>query len=58
MRTAGWLTAAVKPGGHLIVSGLLTTEEKDVSAAFSSGAVVEARETEEEWVGLTLSRAS
>jgi ribosomal protein L11 methyltransferase len=52
-REAARLLAAVKPGGRLIVSGLLDTERAEVLAAFASAPVVrEARE--DEWVGLTL----
>jgi ribosomal protein L11 methyltransferase len=52
-REAVRLLAAVKPGGRLIVSGLLDTERAEVLAAFASAPVVrEGRE--DEWVGLTL----
>lgn len=45
----------VTPGGSLVLSGLMTVEEKDVLSAFSAWQV-DYRSEEDEWVCLTLSR--
>jgi ribosomal protein L11 methyltransferase len=53
VREAGRILAAVKPGGRLILSGLLDVERDDVVAAFRPAAVLgESREGE--WVALVL----
>lgn len=43
------------PGGHLILSGFLHSEETDVLAAYA-GCTTKARTEEEEWVCVTLQR--
>jgi ribosomal protein L11 methyltransferase len=57
VRTATALLAAVRPGGALIVSGILAHEEQPVRQAFSE-ATVEQRQEEEEWLSLTLRKPS
>ncbi len=52
-REASTLTAAVKPGGTLIVSGVLASERDEVVAAFDDCILGWERE-EDGWVGLTL----
>jgi ribosomal protein L11 methyltransferase len=53
VQTAGLLRAAVRPGGTLIVSGLLDHERSAVVEALSPAAVVW-EESEQNWVGLAL----
>jgi len=53
VRSAASLLGAVRPGGTLILSGLLTHERDDVCRAFAPAAVVWQRE-EDGWVGLIL----
>ena len=48
---------AGKPHGRLILSGFQTAEEQDVVASFA-GFVVARREQEDDWVCVTLKRAS
>ncbi len=48
------LLAACTPGGHLIMSGILATEESGVMSAFGSAVAPRWRGTEDEWVGLLL----
>jgi ribosomal protein L11 methyltransferase len=50
---AGPLHARVRPGGRLILSGLLAPERSEVLSAFTSS-TVEWEATEEEWVALVL----
>jgi ribosomal protein L11 methylase PrmA len=45
----------VTPRGSLVLSGLMTVEEKDVLSAFTAWQV-DYRSEEDEWVCLTLSR--
>jgi ribosomal protein L11 methyltransferase len=52
LATADRLRALTEPGGRLILSGFLTHEEADVTAAF--GYPVEHRSEEEGWVCVTL----
>ena len=52
-RQASTLTAAVKAGGTLIVSGILASERDEVVAAFDNCVLGWERE-EDGWVGLTL----
>jgi len=54
VRSAASLLGAVRPGGTLILSGLLVHERDDVCRAFAPAAVVWERE-EEGWIGLILS---
>lgn len=55
VRTAPTLLSLVRPGGVLIVSGLLAEERPDVQEAFSSVQLAWAQQ-EDEWVGLMLQR--
>jgi ribosomal protein L11 methyltransferase len=50
-RTAATLLNALRPGGRLIVSGLLREERDDVLRAFARATIVW-EEREEEWTGL------
>ncbi|OFW13842.1 MAG: hypothetical protein A3F70_00510 [Acidobacteria bacterium RIFCSPLOWO2_12_FULL_67_14] len=52
---ASRLADLTAPGGHLILSGFMTTEEADVLGAFG-GFTPKARTEEEEWVCVTLQR--
>jgi ribosomal protein L11 methyltransferase len=54
-RTASRLFDATATGGHLILSGLMTSERDEVIAAFRRGTVVWER-TEDEWVGLAVKK--
>jgi ribosomal protein L11 methyltransferase len=54
-RSAALLLASLKPGGHLIVSGLQSHERSDVVNACAPAAVQWERE-EEGWVGLTMKK--
>lgn len=54
-REATALVSAVRPGGALIVSGLLADERSAVMEAFAPARVVWER-TEDEWVGLVFQR--
>lgn len=53
VRAAGTLMAAVKPGGTLVLSGLLADERTDVQAAFHGLRTVAQRE-EDGWVALLM----
>jgi ribosomal protein L11 methyltransferase len=53
-RSAPHLLAACRAGGHLIMSGILATEEADVVSAFGDRVSHTWRRTEDEWVGLTV----
>ena len=53
VQTAPALLAAIQPGGHLILSGLLAEEEGEVLSAFAP-AVVTWRASEQGWIGLAL----
>jgi ribosomal protein L11 methyltransferase len=55
VRSAATLRSAVRSGGMLILSGLLTDERDDVVRAFAPAAVVWERE-EEGWVGLLMKK--
>jgi ribosomal protein L11 methyltransferase len=55
-RTAATLFDVTAPGGHLILSGLMTTERDEVVAAFRRGTVVWER-SEDEWVGLAVKKS-
>jgi ribosomal protein L11 methyltransferase len=55
VRAAAGLTRAVRPGGHLVVSGLLADEEGPARAAFADLAVA-GRLSEDEWVALILKK--
>ena len=52
-REACRILASVRPGGRLIVSGLLDAEREDVAAAFKTATVV-AESREDEWVAMVL----
>lgn len=52
VRNASTLTAAVSPGGTLIVSGLQTHEREDVTRAFGSGALTRS-DVESDWCCLS-----
>ena len=56
VRSARTLIDATKPGGVLILSGLMTGERDDVLRAFSVGSVV-SQEIEDEWVGLVVKKS-
>lgn len=56
-RAAARLLSMVKPGGRLIVSGLLDSERSEVVAAFAGAGADLVREAREaEWVGIVLRR--
>jgi ribosomal protein L11 methyltransferase len=54
-RSADVLSAAVAPGGTLVISGVTLGEEADVLAAFAPRMTPVVRLAEDEWVGATLS---
>jgi ribosomal protein L11 methyltransferase len=56
VRSSRAVLAAVRPGGTLILSGVLSHERDDVCAAFSPAAVVWERE-EDGWVGLVMKKS-
>jgi ribosomal protein L11 methyltransferase len=56
VRSSSAVLAAVRPGGTLILSGLLTSERDAVCAAFLPAAVVWERE-EDGWVGLAMKKS-
>jgi ribosomal protein L11 methyltransferase len=56
-RAARQILAAVRPGGRLIVSGLIDVERDEVAAAFEPAAI-EAESREDEWVALVLRPAN
>ena len=53
IRAAGHLLKAVRPGGVLILSGILASEGDEVRRAFANLTVI-ADVQEDEWVGITL----
>jgi ribosomal protein L11 methyltransferase len=53
IRSAPALLAAVRPGGTLVLSGILAQERNDVCAAFAA-ATVRWEQEEDGWVGLAL----
>ena len=53
VRLAPIVAALVEPGGALILSGILASEEADVARAYRDHARMEWREAEDEWVGMT-----
>lgn len=55
VRSAARLAAAVRPGGRLILSGLLAHERDEVRRAFADLAVIWERE-EDGWVGITVKK--
>jgi ribosomal protein L11 methyltransferase len=55
-REAARLVAAVRPGGQLILSGLLNAERPDVAAAFLERTRLLAEPSEEEWTALLLEK--
>jgi ribosomal protein L11 methyltransferase len=55
VRAAAALAAAVRPGGTLILSGLLAHERDEVRRAFEELAVIWERE-EDGWVGITVKK--
>jgi ribosomal protein L11 methyltransferase len=55
VRSSSAVLAAVRPGGTLILSGLLSHERDEVCAAFFPAAVVWERE-EDGWVGLAMKK--
>jgi ribosomal protein L11 methyltransferase len=55
IRSAKLLLAAVRVGGVLILSGILSTERDEVVEAFVGGAAVVWERCEDEWVALVLS---
>jgi ribosomal protein L11 methyltransferase len=56
VRSASRLTGALKPGGHLILSGVMRSEEAEVLAAFAPRTRVLSKTSEEEWLGLLLQK--
>jgi ribosomal protein L11 methyltransferase len=56
VRSSSAVLAAVRPGGTLILSGLLSHERDEVCAAFLPAAVVWERE-EDGWVGLVMKKS-
>jgi ribosomal protein L11 methyltransferase len=57
VRSAATLIGAVRPGGTLILSGVLAHERDDVCRAFAPAAVIWERE-EDGWVGLIFTRSA
>jgi ribosomal protein L11 methyltransferase len=55
VRAAPRLVAAIRPGGHLILSGILAHERDDVLRAMAPAALVRERR-EDEWIGLTMKK--
>jgi ribosomal protein L11 methyltransferase len=55
-RSAEVLSAAVAPGGSLVISGVTIDEEAAVLAAFAPGTTMVARLSEDEWVGIGFRR--
>ena len=53
-RSADVLSAAVAPGGALVISGVTLGEEAGVMAAFTPRLKPVVRVVEDEWVGVTL----
>jgi ribosomal protein L11 methyltransferase len=53
VRSAARLRAATRPGGSLVLSGIMTSERDDVCRAFEPARVVWERH-EDEWVGLAM----
>ncbi|MGC4107134.1 MAG: 50S ribosomal protein L11 methyltransferase [Thermomicrobiales bacterium] len=52
------LVRHTKPGGHLVLAGIIQQREEDVTAAFAEqGARVETRRQHDDWVSLVLVRA-
>jgi ribosomal protein L11 methyltransferase len=56
VRSSSAVLAAVRPGGTLVLSGLLSHERDEVCAAFFPAAVVWERE-EDGWVGLAMKKS-
>ena len=56
VRAAAPLAGAVRPGGTLILGGLLVDERSDVVAAFEKMALLLWESREDEWVGLAFER--
>ena len=56
VRAATRLVAAVRPGGVLIVSGILATEREDIRRAFANQTFVTDVQ-EDEWLGFTIKSA-
>jgi ribosomal protein L11 methyltransferase len=54
--SAPTLLACCKAGGHMIMSGILASEESAVLDAFGDAVAVAWRNTEDEWVGLLLKK--
>jgi ribosomal protein L11 methyltransferase len=55
VRAAPMLVAAIRPGGHLILSGILAHERDDVVRAMAPATAVRERR-EDEWIGLTMKK--
>jgi len=54
---SGALVAQTRPGGHLVLAGIIESREADVVAAFASeGATVVTRRQSDDWVSLVLTR--
>jgi ribosomal protein L11 methyltransferase len=53
VREAGALVAAARPGGRLVISGVLDAERDDVAEAFPA-AHIDWEAREDEWVGLVI----
>ena len=52
------LVRQTRPGGHLVLAGIIETREADVIAAFSElGATVLTRRQHEDWISLVLTRS-
>jgi ribosomal protein L11 methyltransferase len=56
VRAASRLVAALKPGGVLILSGVLASERDDILRAFTNQTVIDLVQ-EDEWLGFTLESA-
>jgi ribosomal protein L11 methyltransferase len=56
VRAASRLVAAMKPGGVLILSGVLASERDDILGAFTNQTVIDLVQ-EDEWLGFTLESA-
>lgn len=54
---SGAIVAHTKPGGHMVLAGIIESREQDVIDAFASaGAKVKIRRSHEDWISLVLTR--
>ena len=53
MELAPTLAEKVRPGGHLVLSGILAQQARDVMSAYEPWFVMDEPEQREEWIRLT-----